>query len=71
MYSLRGGAPGTVEPRVLLRALRHYTLRAKAMLVDFNLAVLTHTAKPSNLIPHQIFQLYGTCTLLPCHLEKA
>ena len=71
MYSLRGGALGTVEPRALLYALRISTLRAKVILVDFNLAVLTHTAKPPNLIPHQIFQLYGTCTLLLCHFEKA
>ena len=26
---------------------------------DFNLAVLTHTTKPPNLIPRQIFWLYG------------
>ena len=43
-----------VGPRVLLHALRHsrhYTLRVKIILVDFNLAVATQTAKfnsPSN-----------------------
>ena len=46
-------------PRVLVHALRHYMLQAKIMLADFNLAVSTQTAKLPNLIPHQIFQLYG------------
>ena len=47
-----------VGPRALLHALHHYVLRAKIMLVDFNLAVSTPTAKPPNLILCQIFQLY-------------
>ena len=46
-------------PRVLLHALRHYTLRAKIILADLNLAVSIPTAKLPNLISHQIFQLYG------------
>ena len=50
------------RPRVLLHALRHYALRAKIILADFNLAVSTLTAKPPNLIPHQIFWLYGIIT---------
>ena len=29
------------------------------LLADFNLAVSTLTARPPNLIPHQIFQLYN------------
>ena len=45
-------------PRVLLHALCHYTLWVK-ILADFNLVVSTLTAKPPNLIPSQIFQLYG------------
>ena len=48
-----------VEPRALLHALCHYTLRAKIILADFNLAVSTQTAKLPNLIPRQIFRLYG------------
>ena len=32
---------------------------SKIILANFNLAVTTLTAKPPNLIPHQIFQLYG------------
>ena len=31
-------------------------------LVEFNLAVANLTTKPSNLIPHQIFWLYGMLT---------
>ena len=46
-------------PRVLLHALRHYALRVKIILADFNLAVSTPTAKPPNLIPRQIFRLYS------------
>ena len=46
-------------PRVLLHALHHYALQAK-ILVDFNLAVSTPTAKPPNLFPHQLFRLYGS-----------
>ena len=30
----------------------------KKLLADLNLAVSTPTAKPPNLIPHQIFRLY-------------
>ena len=45
-------------PRVLLHALCNYTLWVK-ILVDFNLAVSTPTAKPPNLFPRQIFRLYG------------
>ena len=47
-----------VGPRVLLHALRHYTLRVKIISVDFNLAVSTWTTKLSNLIPCQIFYGY-------------
>ena len=47
-----------VGPRALLHALRHYTLRVKIISVDFNLAVSTWTAKPSNLISCQIFSSY-------------
>ena len=45
-------------PRVLLHALHHYALQAKIILADFNLAVSTPTAKPPNLIPHQLLWLY-------------
>ena len=48
--------------RAVLHALRHYALRAKIILADFNSAVSTPTAKPLNLIPRQIFRLYGTHT---------
>ena len=47
-----------VGPRVLLHALCHYMLWVK-IFADFNLAVSTLTAKPPNLIPRQIFRLYG------------
>ena len=43
---------------MLLHALHHYTLWAKIILGDFNLAVSTQVAKLPNLIPCQIFQLY-------------
>ena len=45
-------------PRALLHVLYHYVLRAKIMLVDFNLAVSTPSAKLPNLILRQIFRLY-------------
>ena len=48
-----------VKPRALLHALRHYALWAEIILADFNLVVSTPTAKPPNLIPRQIFRLYG------------
>ena len=48
------------EPRVLLHELRHYALRVKIILADFNLAVSIQTAKLPNLISRQIFQLYDT-----------
>ena len=50
-----------MEPRALLHALQHYALQAKITLADFNLAVSIQTAKPPNLLPCQIFRLYGTC----------
>ena len=37
---------------------RHTYMHAEKKLADFNLAVERHTAKPSNLIPCQIFRLY-------------
>ena len=45
----------------------HYCMQLRTLLhvvgeTDFNLAVSTQTAKPPNLIPHQIFWLYGMCT---------
>ena len=48
-----------VRPRVLLRALHHYALPAKIILVDINLVVSTLIIKLSNLIFHQIYRLYG------------
>ena len=45
-------------PKALLHALRH-VLGAKILLVDFNLAVSTPTAKLPNLIPCQIYRLYS------------
>ena len=51
-------------PRALLHALHHYVLQAKIILVDFNLAFSTPTAKPPNLIPCQIFWLYGIVNTL-------
>ena len=43
----------------------HYMLRAEIILADFNLAVSTQTAKPPNLIPHQIIRLYDVLNK-PC-----
>ena len=40
-------------PRLLLHTLRHYTLR------HYTLADSTPTVKLPNLIPRQIFRLYG------------
>ena len=60
MYSLRRVAAGGGGARALLHALRHYALWVKIILADFNLAVSTLTAKPPNLIPRQIFWLYGS-----------
>ena len=52
MFSSRRGAPGGPKSlRALLHALHHYALRAKIILTDFNLAVLTQTAKTPNLFP--------------------
>ena len=48
------------RPRVQLQALRH---SAKIILPDFNLPVSILTAKLPNLIPHQIFRLYGMSCL--------
>ena len=42
--------------RALLRAL---CVAYEIILADFNLVVSTTTTKPPNLIPHQIFHLYG------------
>ena len=47
-------------PRVQLQALRH---SAKIILADFNLPVSILTAKLPNLIPRQIFRLYGMSCL--------
>ena len=38
---------------------RHTNMHTEKKLVDFNLAVERHTAKPPNLIPCQNFQLYS------------
>ena len=35
------------------------SVHVQAHVADFNLAVERHTAKPPNLIPHQIFRLYS------------
>ena len=49
-----------VGPRVPLHAFCHYVLWAKMILVNFNLAVSIPTPlKLPNLIPRQIFRLYG------------
>ena len=37
----------------------HTYMHTVEILADFNLPVLPKTAKPPNLIPHQIFWLYG------------
>ena len=59
MYSSRRGTPGGAKSATAcITSLR--TLQAEIILVDFNLAVSTQTAKPPNLIPRQIFRLYGT-----------
>ena len=40
----------------------HHTYICKyEILVDFNLVIARRTTKPPNLIPRQIFRLYGTC----------
>ena len=38
---------------------RHMYMHTEKMLADFNLVVYRYNAKTPNLIPHQIFQLYG------------
>ena len=55
MYSSCKGVP-----RALLHGLCHYVLRVKITLANFNLAVSSLTAKAPNLIPRQIFRLYGS-----------
>ena len=59
-----------VEPSALLHALRHYALRAKIILADFNLAVSTQTAKPPNLIPRQMLYCISVpeTTVLSCSI---
>ena len=59
-----------VGPRVLLHALHYYTLRAKIIVADFNLAVSTPTAKLPNLILHQVFQLYNNSTCVYSYLKQ-
>ena len=62
MYSsLEGRRAGL---RALLHALHRYMLRAKIILVDFNLVVSTPTVKPPNLISRQIFRLYGNFVIV-------
>ena len=57
MYSLHRGAPdGTKGTTACITLLR---VAGENNISGFNLAVSTQTAKPPNLIPHQIFQLYG------------
>ena len=46
-----------------------HTYLRKKNLADFNLAVLTHTAKPPNLIPRQIFRLYSIMCISAIHLD--
>ena len=48
-----------VGPRGPLHAFCHYVLWAKMILVNFNLVVSIPTPKLPNLIPRQIFRLYG------------
>ena len=43
---------------------RHTYICKYEVLMDFNLAVASKTAKPPNLIPRQIFRLYGILILL-------
>ena len=70
MYSLRKGAPGGAKCALqhVLRLIR-VAGAAKIILADFNLAVSTPIAKPSNLNPRQIFRLYGSGTLRPRDLR--
>ena len=56
MYSLHRGAPGKSTTACITPLHVAYEI----ILADFNLAVLTLTAKLPNLIPHQILQLYGS-----------
>ena len=57
MYSLRRGALDRAKSTTAcIMSLR---VACKIILVDFNLAVSTLTAKLPNLIPCQIFRLYG------------
>ena len=46
----------------------HTNIACGKKLADFNLVVERHIAKPSNLIPRQILQLYG---MLSTQLNKA
>ena len=63
-YTLLIGCLTMNEPHPQEHYCMHYSLRAKIILEDFNLVVLTPTAKLPDLIPHQIFQL---CSILAPH----
>ena len=56
MHSLRGGVPGGAKSATACITSLHVV--GRIILVDFNLAVSTPTAKLPNLIPRQIFLLY-------------
>ena len=62
MFSWHRGA----GPR-LLHALCHYMLQAEIILADFNLGVSNPTTKPPNLIPSQIYWLYGIILTVSQH----
>ena len=58
MYSCVEGQPDwTKSITACIASLR---IAKYIILTDFNLAVSTLTAKPPNLIPHQIFWLYSS-----------
>ena len=62
MYSLRRGAPDRAKSATA--CITSLCVASKMILAGFNLAVSTLTPKLPNLIPHQIFQLYGMRIIL-------
>ena len=57
-----GALNGAKSATACITSLR---IAYEIILADFNLAVSTLAAKPPNLIPHQIFRLYGISLVIP------
>ena len=61
MQLYRGVLDGTKSATTCTMSLH---VAYEIILADFNLAVSTLTAKSQNIIPHQIFWLYGNNTVI-------